>query len=162
MLKFGYNQISCIKSSKISVITEKIGGIANPARRTFAAQCRVAFQKAAIFKFQSFKIYLIFAPLGIVQTSLTLRLLVAKIQNFKLFLKIAAAIFVSSFLRFALFLCFRLSVAERLRVLFIGFPTPPLRSSPCKGDRFAPKLVQSSPLFKGSTCASRGGVSIQL
>ncbi len=36
------------------------------------------------FKISDFRFYLIFAPLGIVQTSLTLHSLVAKIQNFKL------------------------------------------------------------------------------
>ena len=46
--------------------------------------------------------------------------------------------------------------------LIIWFPTPPEKlsffSSPCKGDRFAPKLVQSSPLFKGSTCGAGVGL----
>jgi len=33
---------------------------------------------------RNFKFYLIFAPLGIAQTSLALRSLITKIQNFKL------------------------------------------------------------------------------
>jgi len=43
-----------------------------------------------------------------------------------------------------------------------SFLTPPEKlpffSSPCKGDRNTPNLVQSSPLFKGSTCEAGEGL----
>ena len=46
---------------------------------------------------------------------------------------------------------------RKIRQFVNWFLTPPLRSSPCKGDRNAHNLVQSSPLFKGSTCGAGEG-----
>jgi len=110
------------------------------------------------FKFQ---ISLIFSPLGIAQTSLALLSLVEKIQ----IVGTRHATSISVDLQIWLFGDLGKSVNLLICKSINWFPTPSLRSSPCKGDRFAPlliqfapKLVQSSPLFKGSTCGAGVGL----